>query len=302
MICLAHIGLAQRRRIRNRRTRPPTATEPTEHRDPYPCSFLCLLLSSSSGAIATTTVEAMAASDGRKSDALSGRFSINGMAGGGAACTVLGIFFPIDTLKTTMQTSGLGARAAHQVLKDRGGMRAFYRGFSVAVTEHTVNRGILFAGSTYCKQQTPTTWPEPVRDAVGGIGAGLGKTALLHPLDTVKTRWQLGEPAWPSGLPAGTFATGLYRGITPAAMRSGSGMAIWLSARNFFEQALPAHIPIRHFVAGFLASTINDLVTFPLERLPCDKNKSIWLYGFREPDMAVGSPVRSPAPLERLLL
>ena len=189
------------------------------------------------------------------------------MAGGGAACTVLGIFFPIDTLKTTMQTSGLGARAAHQVLKDRGGMRAFYRGFSVAVTEHTVNRGILFAGSTYCKQQTPTTWPEPVRDAVGGIGAGLGKTALLHPLDTVKTRWQLGEPAWPSGLPAGTFATGLYRGITPAAMRSGSGMAIWLSARNFFEQALPAHIPIRHFVAGFLASTINDLVTFPLDTL-----------------------------------
>ena len=51
-----------------------------------------------------------------------------------------------------------------------------------------------------------------MRDAAGGIGAGLGKTALLHPLDSVKTRWQLGQPAWPAEQRLSAFAAGLYRG------------------------------------------------------------------------------------------
>ena len=112
--------------------------------------------------------------------------------------------------KTTMQTSNMGVAPAIRAITASAGPIALYRGFSIAVAEHTVNRAILFGGSTLCKQHTPTSWPEPLRDAVGGVGAGLGKTALLHPLDTIKTRWQLGEPALPAKL-LEAFAKGRLR-------------------------------------------------------------------------------------------
>jgi len=202
-------------------------------------------------------------------DALNGRATHNALAGGAAAFSVLTVFFPIDTLKTHMQTHGQGAPAALRIIIGGGGTPALYRGFSMAVTEHTINRMLLFGGSTLIKQRcTPTAWPEPLRDAAGGMGAGLGKTILLHPLDTIKVRWQLGQPGRPAEQKAaGGFVSGLYRGITPAVTRSSVGMAIWLTARNGLEAGLPAQTPLRHFVAGFLASTTNDLCTFPLDTL-----------------------------------
>ena len=44
-------------------------------------------------------------------------------------------------------------------------------------------------------------------------------------------------------------------------------MAVWLTARNLLEGELPRELPLRHFVAGFLASTATDLTTFPLDTL-----------------------------------
>ena len=211
-----------------------------------------------------------AASTSRKhsdANALSGSLSVNGLAGGAAAGTTLAIFFPFDTLKTTMQTtkSASTVETARAIL--RHGVRGFFRGFSMAVAEHTANRAILFGGGTFVMQQTPAHWPRWKRDAVGGMGAGLVKTFLLHPFDTIKTRWQLGQPAWPAEQPLRAFGSGLYQGIAPAATRSGVGMAIWLNARNGFEATLPEWMPGRHFAAGMLASCVNDLITFPLDTL-----------------------------------
>mmetsp|Transcript_17066 Transcript_17066/g.43834 ORF Transcript_17066/g.43834 Transcript_17066/m.43834 type:complete len:330 (+) Transcript_17066:72-1061(+) len=214
-----------------------------------------------------------------RNDALSGYSGNNALAAGAAAFSVLTIFFPIDTLKTHMQTQGVGMwHAIQSILRSgssgggtggAGGTLALYRGFSMAVTEHTANRMLLFGGSTFIKQHcTSPSWPEPFRDAAGGMGAGLGKTMLLHPLDTIKTRWQLSQPARPLSQRALLdFVSGLYRGVAPAAIRSAVGMAIWLTARNFFEESLPSHLYLRHFISGFLASTTNDICTFPLDTL-----------------------------------
>ena len=206
------------------------------------------------------------------SDALSGLSGHNAIAGGAAAFSVLTIFFPVDTVKTHMQTHAIGSAAALRGIVGGGSSSsplALYRGFSMAATEHTINRMLLFGGSTLIKQRcTPRSWPEPARDAAGGMGAGLGKTVLLHPLDTIKTRWQLSQPTRPvEHRSIASFIAGLYRGVAPAATRSSVGMAIWLTARNALEGGLPQQMPWRHFVAGFLASSINDICTFPLDTL-----------------------------------
>eukprot|EP00966_Prymnesium_polylepis_P101140 2342285-Prymnesium_polylepis.1 len=102
----------------------------------------------------------------------------------------------------------------------------------------------------------------------------------LHPLDTIKCRWQLGQSRYE--------LSGLYNGFSAAAVRSAGGMAVWLATRNYLERVLPdeqsAESPVgrvlpagvasvlvsstaRHFLSGALASMLTDLITFPFDTL-----------------------------------
>ena len=116
----------------------------------------------------------MLQSDGR--DALEGKASLNAAAGAVASGTVLAVLFPMDVLKTHMQTAELDRRTLFSRL---------YRGFTPAVLEHSLNRYMLFGISTLIREQVPREWPEPARDATSGFGAAFVKTVCLHPLDTV---------------------------------------------------------------------------------------------------------------------
>eukprot|EP00965_Chrysotila_dentata_P250899 6209709-Pleurochrysis_carterae.AAC.2 len=122
------------------------------------------------------------------------------------------------------QAHGTSLPNTLSTLVSRGGLGSLYRGFSPAMAEHALNRGILFGLGSVIKKKLPESWAEPVRDAASGGGAALFKTVMLHPADTIKCRWQLGQPRSELG--------GLYQGFGPAAMRSSVGMAIWLSVRN----------------------------------------------------------------------
>lgn len=207
--------------------------------------------------------------DGR--DLLQGKASLNAAAGALASGAVLSLLFPFDVLKTHVQTAVL-----HRgVLLPR-----LYRGFTPAIVEHSLNRYMLFGMSTLVRDQMPQRWTEPARDALSGFCAALVKTACLHPLDTIKCRWQLGQSRTELG--------GLYNGFSAAALRSAGGMAIWLASRNQLERSLPdekstdgvcsrllpasimavlASDTARHFMSGAFASIITDLVTFPLDTL-----------------------------------
>uniref|UniRef100_A0A6S9WFC8 Uncharacterized protein n=2 Tax=Chrysotila carterae TaxID=13221 RepID=A0A6S9WFC8_CHRCT len=164
------------------------------------------------------------------------------------------------------QAHGTSLPNTLSTLVSRGGLGSLYRGFSPAMAEHALNRGILFGLGSVIKKKLPESWAEPVRDAASGGGAALFKTVMLHPADTIKCRWQLGQPRSELG--------GLYQGFGPAAMRSSVGMAIWLSVRNALERALqpsdPAEGPLisyRQFISGATASVVTDLCTFPLDTL-----------------------------------
>ena len=203
-------------------------------------------------------------------DALSGDPALNAVAGASAAAAVLATLFPIDVAKTHMQARGVSAAATLRTLLDSPRpLRAFYGGIGPALGEQTLNRCMLFGVGAAIKRRVPTTWPEPVRDASSGAAAALCKTVLLHPLDTIKCRWQLGMGAY--GGAAGGGVSGLYAGVGPATLRSSVGMAIWLSSRNHLERTLPDDEGFwrtsRHFWAGALSSALTDLCTFPFDTL-----------------------------------
>jgi len=198
----------------------------------------------------------------------------NGLCGSLAGSMVVMATLPMDAVKTRMQVRGIGLRAAvRDILAGGGtlaGARHFYRGAGPAVSEVALNRGTMFGVGAAVKRSLPQGWSEPRRDAVAGAVAALIKTALLHPLDTLKTRLQLRNQMGTAQVYM--QLTSLYHGFLPAATRSSVGMAIWLVSRNLLERSLPesssenGHYP-KHFVCGALSSVLVDLTTFPLDTL-----------------------------------
>lgn len=197
-------------------------------------------------------------------DAMSGDAATNALAGAVAGGFVLTALFPLDVAKTTMQARGSSVVDMAQSLKNSDKpLRRLYSGLSPAVMEQMLNRSMLFGVGAFIKQQSPQAWSEPVRDAASGAGAALVKTLVLHPIDTIKCRWQVEQHA--------LQLSGLYRGLAPAIVRSSFGMGIWLTSRNTLERSLPDHSDgwrfARSFLSGALSSALTDLLTFPFDTL-----------------------------------
>eukprot|EP00962_Isochrysis_galbana_P042399 scaffold15849_cov101-Isochrysis_galbana.AAC.1 len=112
-------------------------------------------------------------------------------------------------------------------------------------------QALKFGSGAVIKSRTPVWWPELVRDAMSGGMSAAFSTTLLFPLDTLKTRWQLGQPT-PS-------LRQVYSGYTPAVLYSALGMSLWVCSRNALERAIPDHPPgtaaqhWKHFACGAIA-------------------------------------------------
>ena len=198
------------------------------------------------------------------SDAFSGDPTLNAIAGGTAGGAVLAALFPIDTTKTQMQARGTSATTTIKALiTSEAPLRRIYRGLAPAIAEHAANRAMLFGVGAEIKKHVPREWPEPARDMASGAAAAFAKTTMLHPLDTIKCRWQVGLPFYQ--------VSGLYSGLVPAQLRSSVGMGIWLSSRNQLERSLPDEgrfwSLFKPFIVGALSSALTDLLTYPLDTL-----------------------------------
>ena len=154
------------------------------------------------------------------------------------------------------------------------GVQSLYNALPATVAMLGARQGLKFGSGAYFKQQLPPEWPELAKDAVAGGSSAATSTTLLFPLDTLKTRLQLGL-----GVPA---MHQLYYGYRPAVTYSAFGMALWVVSRNWLERTLPdprsvsrdglfggllgSYYP-KHFVCGGLAGVFVQIPTFPFDTL-----------------------------------
>lgn len=181
---------------------------------------------------------------GSSHDAFSGsphRAAIASFAAGTVQATML---LPINTIQTQMQARGGGAFTTFLSNFEHGmlnGLRNLYRALGPTVFMLGARQGVKFGSGAFYKQQLPLGWPEMARDAVAGAASACTGTTLLYPLDTLKTRYQLGLPA--------PLLSQVYYGFLPAVCYSSSGSMPTRLERRLEERVrctAASHLPVSH--------------------------------------------------------
>lgn len=187
-------------------------------------------------------------------DAFSGDPSRAAAASFAAGTVQAVLLLPANTVQTHMQHAGRPMLPTLRGIFASGGLpgvRLLYRALGPTVAMLGVRQGFKFGSGAAVKSRLPTSWPELARDAVSGGSSAVATTTVLFPIDTLKTRWQLGRAS--PRLPQ------LYQGFTPAVIYSAFGMSIWLCSRNILERTIPdpgrssALQHWKHFVCGAAA-------------------------------------------------
>ena len=143
------------------------------------------------------------------------------------------------------------------------GVRNLYGALLPTYAMLGARQALKFGGGAAVKRRLPEHWPEIARDATAGSISAVTSTTLLYPLDTLKTRWQTGQPSPRLGQ--------MYAGYGPAVSYSAFGMALWVVSRNALERSLPdlegAMGHSKHFVCGGIAGLCVQVPTFPFDTL-----------------------------------
>lgn len=171
------------------------------------------------------------------------------VAGGCAGlCTDL-VLYPVDTLKTRLQSS--------QGFAKSGGFRGVYKGLSAALIGSVPSAGLFFFGYETTKKYVPQT----TTGICCAAAAGESVSCLVRvPLDTVKQRMQAGQHASQA---LGAVRGGLsrcYAGI-PATLRRDIPFAVL--QMSLFEKLSQKDVP--SVVAGAIAGGVSGFVTTPLD-------------------------------------
>jgi hypothetical protein len=166
-----------------------------------------------------------------------------------------------------MQGKGLPLVATLRVAFEGGaisGVRQLYAALPPTVVMLGMKQALIFGSGAAVKKKLPERWPEPVRDAASMGFSAFICTSLIFPMDTFKTRMQLGT-SWPT---PGQW----YQGFTPAMGHAIVGRALWMVSRNALEQRLPEPESVslkywRHFLCGGITGVIVTGAVFPLDTM-----------------------------------
>jgi hypothetical protein len=166
-----------------------------------------------------------------------------------------------------MQAQGLGFVATGRVVFEGGtlsGLKQLYRAWPPTVAMLAMRQGLVFGSGAALKKQLPRYWSEMMRDATAMGLSALVCTGLTFPMDTVKTRLQLGNSLPGLGQ--------CYQGFLPAVSHAVVGRAIWMVTRNSLERNVPdPESPVlrywKHFICGGLTGTMVTCVVFPMDTL-----------------------------------
>ncbi|CAE6431988.1 unnamed protein product [Rhizoctonia solani] len=193
------------------------------------------------------------------------------VAGGLAGTSVDLLFFPIDTIKTRLQSS--------QGFLKAGGFSGIYRGVGSVIIGSAPGAAIFFTTYSTLKQNLPIDVAHPLNHV---IAASIGEVAaclVRVPTEVIKSRTQ--TSAYGVGVSSfGAFLRvaesegfrGLYRGFGSTVMREIPFTSLQFPMYEFFKIRLAKSIgrpidPHEAAVCGSLAGGIAASATTPLDVL-----------------------------------
>jgi len=200
-------------------------------------------------------------------DALAGNAKTVGSSAAIASVIQATMLVPVNSIQTRMQASGLGFSATLRQVFEAGALSGFkqlYLALPPTMAMLGLRQGVIFGSGSWLKKQLPPQWPEVARDAASmGISAFF-ITGVLFPMDTYKTRLQLGLP--------GKSPHQFYQGFLPAVSHAVVGRSIWMVTRNGLERNVPDPPSAvlrywKHLICGGMAGVIVTCVVFPLDTL-----------------------------------
>ncbi|KAG8785897.1 S-adenosylmethionine transporter [Ceratobasidium sp. 428] len=193
------------------------------------------------------------------------------LAGGMAGTSVDLLFFPIDTIKTRLQSS--------QGFLKAGGFKGIYRGIGSVVVGSAPGAAIFFTTYSTLKQSLPIAHTHPLNHVISSSLGEVAACLVRVPTEVVKSRTQ--TSAYGVGVSSfGAFMRvaraegirGLYRGFGSTIMREIPFTSLQFPMYEFFKirlaKALGKSIgPHEAAVCGSVAGGIAAAVTTPLDVL-----------------------------------
>ncbi|EIN13006.1 mitochondrial carrier [Punctularia strigosozonata HHB-11173 SS5] len=195
-------------------------------------------------------------------------------AGGAAGTAVDLLFFPIDTIKTRLQSSQGFVRA--------GGFKGIYKGVGSVVVGSAPGAAAFF--STYDTLKRTLPFPEhlaPVKHIIAASAGEVAACLIRVPTEVIKTRAQTSTYGT---LAQGSYAAarmvlktdglkGLYRGFGTTVMREIPFTSIQFPLYEFFKARLSVYVGRKPLLAheaaacGSIAGGIAAALTTPLDVL-----------------------------------
>ncbi|KAJ1303613.1 hypothetical protein OPQ81_011797 [Rhizoctonia solani] len=193
------------------------------------------------------------------------------VAGGLAGTSVDLLFFPIDTIKTRLQSS--------QGFLKAGGFGGIYRGIGSVIIGSAPGAAIFFTIYSTLKQNLPLESTHPLNHVIAASAGEVAACLVRVPTEVVKSRTQ--TSAYGIGVSSfGVFVRvakleglgGLYRGFGSTVMREIPFTSLQFPMYEFFKTRLAKALdrpinPHEAAVCGSLAGGIAASATTPLDVL-----------------------------------
>ncbi|KAF8600423.1 S-adenosylmethionine transporter [Ceratobasidium sp. AG-I] len=193
------------------------------------------------------------------------------LAGGLAGTSVDLLFFPIDTIKTRLQSS--------QGFLKAGGFSGIYRGIGSVVVGSAPGAAIFFTTYSTLKQSLPIAPTHPLNHVVSASLGEIAACLVRVPTEVVKSRTQ--TAAYGAGVSSlGAFLRvakveglgGLYRGFGSTIMREIPFTSLQFPMYEFFKLRLAKSLgrptnPHEAAMCGSVAGGIAAAATTPLDVL-----------------------------------
>ncbi|KAF8914899.1 mitochondrial carrier [Mucidula mucida] len=194
---------------------------------------------------------------------------IHSLVAGGLAGTAVDIvFFPLDTLKTRLQSSR-GFFAS-------GGFRSIYSGIGSVALGSSPGAAAFFSAYDTLKRvlASNTQMPAPVIHLTAASVGEVTACLIRVPTEVVKTRTQTGQYSSSWAALRATSAAGLYRGFGITVMREIPFTSIQFPLWEYLKAQHVAPYPVCAAVSGGVAAALTTPLDVLKTRVMLEKNKT----------------------------